>query len=156
MIKKLEILKNPNEILRKISEEIDTSELKNPEFLKFVKSMEKTMKMANGAGLAAPQVGKNIRLIIINQGEKSLVMINPQITKKSWSKKIEDEGCLSVVDKDGSLYYKKVARHKKVNCSYIDLKAKKRKISAEGLLSKAIQHEIDHLDGILFIDKLEK
>lgn len=154
MAKLLEIIKHPNKILRMESKEIDLEEIKNSEFIELLKDMEKTMIEKDGAGLAAPQIGKNIRLIILNHENKNIIMLNPQITKKSWSKKIELEGCLSVVDKKGEIYYKKVARHKKVKCLYFDKFGKKQKIEASGLLSKAIQHEIDHLDGILFIDKV--
>jgi len=156
MAKLLKIIKHPNEILRKTSQELGLDEIKKPEFIELMKDMEKTMMEKDGAGLAAPQVGENIRLIVLNHEGKNIIMINPQITKKSWAKKIELEGCLSVEDKKGKIYYEKVARHKKVSCLYFDQNGNKKKIEAEGLLSRAIQHEIDHLDGILFIDKIEK
>jgi len=155
MAKLLEIVKHPNEILRKVSREISLEEIKKPEFIELMKDMEKTMIEKDGAGLAAPQIGENIRLIVLNHEGKNIIMINPQITKKSWAKKTELEGCLSVVDDKGEIYYEKVARHKKVSCLYFDQEGNKKKIEAENLLSRAIQHEIDHLDGILFIDKIE-
>ena len=83
-------------------------------------------------------------------------MINPQITKKSWAKEIDQEGCLSVVDEDDEIYYLPVARHKKLNCIYFDEKGQRKKIEADKLIARVIQHEIDHLDGILFIDRAEK
>lgn len=156
MAKILKIVKHPNEILRKVSKEIDASEITKPEFIELMKDMEKTMMEKDGAGLAAPQIGKNIRLIVLNHEGKNIIMINPQITKKSWAKKTELEGCLSVENEKGEIYYEKVARHKKVSCLYLDQNGNKKKIEAENLLSRAIQHEIDHLDGILFIDRVEK
>ncbi len=145
----LEILKHPNKILRQKSKKID---LKNIDH-QLIADMTETMFKKDGAGLAAPQIGKNIRLVVLNKENKVLVMINPVITKKSWAKDIEPEGCLSVVDKKGEIYFKNVARHKKIKCTYFDAQGKKHELSAEKMLSRAIQHEIDHLDGILFIDK---
>ncbi len=78
-------------------------------------------------------------------------MINPKITKKSWAKELNEEGCLSIPD-----VYGKVKRNKKINCIYFDKRGQKTKIQAEGLLSLVIQHETDHLDGILFIDKAKE
>lgn len=83
-------------------------------------------------------------------------MINPEITKKSWAKETDLEGCLSVLNKKGEIYYLPVSRHKKVTCSYFDNKGKKKKIEGEGLMARVLQHETDHLDGILFIDKAVK
>jgi peptide deformylase len=152
----LEIIKHPNKILRQKSKEIDLNQISSLEFKKFIKEMSETMFKKDGAGLASPQVGKNIRLIIINKNNKPTVMINPQITKKSWAKEIDQEGCLSVVDKNDEIYYLPVARHKKLSCIYFDEKGQKKKIETEGLMARVIQHEIDHLDGILFIDRAEE
>ncbi len=152
----LEIIKHPNKILRQKSKEIDLNQISSLEFKKFIKEMSETMLKKDGAGLAAPQVGQNIRLIIINRNNKPVIMINPQITKKSWAKEIDQEGCLSVVDEDDEIYYLPVARHKKLNCIYFDEKGQRKKIEADKLIARVIQHEIDHLDGILFIDRAEK
>lgn len=110
--------------------------------------MIKTMKEKDGVGLAAPQIGENIRLIVISIKDGPVCLFNPKITKKSWAKEWNEEGCLSV---PGT--YGKVKRCKKINCIYFDKDKQKTKIQALGLLSFVIQHEIDHLDGILFIDK---
>ncbi len=151
----LDIILHPNPILRKKSVEIDLNLLKDPEFKKWLKDLETTMLRKDGAGLAAPQVGKNIRVFVINHEGKNTFIINPQITKKSWAKITEEEGCLSVVNKKGELVYAPITRHKKINCSYYDEKGKLHKISAEKFLARVIQHENDHLDGILFIDYLD-
>ncbi|MFA5644609.1 MAG: peptide deformylase [Patescibacteria group bacterium] len=151
----LPIIIHPNEILRKKSTKINLADVVKVEFKKFITEMTETMFKKDGAGLASPQVGKNIRLIVLNNNDQALIMINPQITKKSWAKEVDQEGCLSVLDKKGEIYYLPVSRNKKVNCIYFDENGKKQKIEADGLLARAIQHEIDHLDGILFIDRVK-
>lgn len=113
--------------------------------------MAKTMIKSDGVGLAAPQIGKNIRLIVINTKSGKIAMINPKIKSKSLLKEWKEEGCLSVPDTFGL-----VKRNKKVACAYYDLAGNKQKITGEGLLARVIQHEIDHLDGILFIDKAKE
>ncbi|MFH1662170.1 MAG: peptide deformylase [Candidatus Falkowbacteria bacterium] len=147
MSKILPIITNPNPILRKKSQEIKKDEIKSKQFQEICFDMEKTMKEKDGAGLAAPQIGKNIRLIAVNSDNGAINMINPEITKKSWAKELGEEGCLSVPD-----VFLKIKRHKKVNCKYLDINGNEKKIKACGMLARVIQHEIDHLDGILFID----
>ncbi len=156
MPKQLKILLNPNPTLRKKSLALETTEILKPEFQSLLTDMAETMTKKDGAGLAAPQIGKNIRVVVIHHDNKTLFLINPQITKKSWAKEIEEEGCLSVLDDKGEIIYAPVERHKKVNCLYFDAKGQKQKIQAEKLLARVIQHEVDHLDGILFIDKIAK
>ncbi len=155
--KLLDIIHNPDKRLRQKSTEIDQEHLLKADFKRLVLDMILTMLQKDGAGLAAPQIGKNIRLIVVRKDfEKNevIVMINPKITKKSWAKVIEEEGCLSVVDAQGNIIYGLVERPKKINCTYIDLLGNKQKLEANELLARAIQHETDHLDGILFIDRL--
>ena len=142
----LPIIINPNPILRKKSVEI--KEIQAKQFQQLCLDMGKTMQKKDGVGLAAPQIGKNIRLVVINTKDGHVCMINPKITKKSWIKEWSEEGCLSVPGIFG-----KVKRHKKINCKYIDKNSKEVKIIAHGLMARVIQHEVDHLDGVLFIDK---
>lgn len=158
MPKIFDIIKYPTPSLREVSIEIPLTDLKKPEMKELLEDMKHTMIKLDGAGLAAPQVGMNIRLVVINdeKGGKIIFMINPKITKKSWGQETDDEGCLSVLDEKGKIIYGPVSRHKKVNCVYLDERGEKKKIQAEGLLARIIQHETDHLDGILFIDRLEK
>lgn len=153
MKKKLSIITYPNPILRKKSIKVDEQKIKNKKFQKLCLNMIKVMKEKNGKGLAAPQIGQNIRLIIINTEEEQIIMINPMIIKKSWTKEWGDEGCLSVLDLSGKSIFGKVKRCKKINCEYIDKNGQKIKIKTKDLLARVIQHEVDHLDGILFIDK---
>jgi peptide deformylase len=154
MAKVLPILNNPNPILRKKSNEVKASTIKDQNFARLLGDMVKTMMAKDGAGLAAPQIGENIRVAVINHDNNIHIMINPKITKKSWAKEIDEEGCLSVLDAKGEILYGPVNRHKKVICHYTDHNGKKQKLAAEKLLARIIQHELDHLDGILFIDKL--
>ena len=113
------------------------------------------MKKKDGAGLAAPQIGISERLVVISDRDnKTLILINPRITRRSWGKKVDEEGCLSVIDARGRIIYGKVERNKHITCQYIDQQGKKKKIQADERLSRVILHEIDHLDGILFIDRL--
>ena len=146
MSKTLPIITNPNPILRKKSAEIKQTQKK--QFQQLCLDMAKTMKEKDGVGLAAPQIGQNIRLIVINAKDGAVCMINPEITKKSLTKEWGEEGCLSVPDVFG-----KVKRNKKIICKYLDKTGKEKKIEAQGLMARVIQHEIDHLDGVLFIDK---
>jgi len=149
-----EILKNPNPILRKKSTEIDIDKLE--ELQQLFLDMEETMMENDGAGLAAPQIGENIRAFVISHDKDIMFFINPQITKRSWAKKTEEEGCLSVVDEKGDIIYGKVERHRNINCVYYNEKGEKKKIAADKMLSRVIQHELDHLDGVLFIDRIKK
>lgn len=154
MSKVLPILNHPNPILRKKSRHLTIEEINSSKIQSLISDMQKTMIIKDGAGLAAPQVGENIRLIVLRDDEKTIVMINPQITKKSWAREVDEEGCLSVLDKNGNIIFGNVERHTKIQCLYLDTKGKKQKVAAEHVLARIIQHETDHLDGILFIDKL--
>lgn len=156
MAKILPILNHPNPTLRKVSRPLTPDEIESPEIQRLISDMEKTMLAKDGAGLAAPQIGHNLRLVVLRDQdlEKTFIMINPQITKKSWAKTVDEEGCLSVLDKNGHIIFGNVERHKNIQCVYLDTKGKKQKVAAKEILARIIQHETDHLDGVLFIDKL--
>ncbi len=141
----LPLVFNPDPRLRQVSEYIDVSEI--PHLQELWRDMADTMIADQGIGLAAPQIGKNIRLIIINTNKGPQAMFNPVLLKKSLRKEWGEEGCLSIPKVFGE-----VKRHKSVRCSFIDPSGEERVIDAEGLMARVIQHEIDHLDGILFID----
>jgi len=116
-----------------------------------VKDMFETMYKNNGVGLAGPQVGENINLFIIDTGNgQKLVFINPQIIKAS-GKEVMDEGCLSFPG-----MHEKVERALRVTAHSIGLDGEPYEIKAEGLLARAIQHELDHLSGILLVDRISK
>jgi len=120
-----------------------------PEIVNLVKDMVETMYTASGVGLSAPQVGISKRIIIVDSGDKDvIVLINPQIIYQE-GEEISEEGCLSLPE-----LYAEVKRYAKVSVEGLDLNGEKLVLSAEGLVARAIQHEIDHLNGILFIDKV--
>ena len=155
---RLKILKEPNKILREISEDVKeiTDDLK-----KLSKDMLETMYKANGIGLAAVQVGVLKRLIVadieykkkktpygkIFLNKKPFVMINPVLVEEDGVQYYR-EGCLSVPNN-----FKTVQRANKVKVKYRDLENKEQELEAEGKLAVVIQHEMDHMDGILFIDR---
>ncbi len=144
---KYRILHYGEEPLREASQPV--TEI-NEDVRRLVEDMFETMYESKGVGLAAPQVGVNLRVAVIDIGEDPLVLINPQILKHS-GKETCDEGCLSFPG-----LTEKVERAKKVVAEATDLDGSVYEIEAEGLLARAIQHELDHLDGVLFIDRISK
>lgn len=144
----LKIITVNDKRLRIKSKEIEPDRIRTKEIGDFAKSMGLTMLKKDGVGLAAPQTGKNIRLIAVNTKEGVIIMYNPKIVRKSLAKEYGEEGCLSVPEIFGE-----VKRNKKIKCRYQDRDGRIIHVDAEGLLARVIQHEIDHLDGILFIDK---
>jgi peptide deformylase len=104
-----------------------------------------------GLGLAAPQVGSNLRLCVIETEDITHVLLNPKITAKSRKKVVSEEGCLSFPGK-----FFPISRHDEVQARYIDEHGQPGKIKGQGLLARALQHEIDHLDGILVINRIKK
>ena len=121
-----------------------------------VKDMFDTLDASgNGIGLAAPQVGINKRIVVIDLKEdgksKPMTLVNPKILSSSSKSLINEEGCLSIPG-----YYADVSRPSEIEVEWFDLKGNRKKKKCSGLLSVCIQHEIDHLDGILFIDYLSK
>jgi peptide deformylase len=148
MKKVMKIIRHPDPALRKKSKPLEAKKITDSTMQDFCLCMEKTMLEKDGIGLAAPQVGKNIRLVVINTKEGPIAMFNPKFIKKSWTKETSEEGCLSVPDVFGQ-----VSRHQKINLEFTDKTGRKISLEASGLMARVIQHEVDHLDGILFIDK---
>lgn len=142
----LEVLKYPNDFLRKKTREVE--DFTNPHLVRLVSDMLKTMEAKKGIGLAAPQVGSDLRLFVAKVDNVSYILINPEIKSTSRKKEVFEEGCLSFPGK-----FFPVERPAKVKVKARDLNGKKIKIKAEGLLARVFQHEIDHLDGILVIDR---
>ncbi|MDO8529449.1 MAG: peptide deformylase [bacterium] len=145
----MKIITYPNKILEKKAKKI-----KDPldaEIQKLIKKMIETLQTAEGAGLAAPQVGKSIRLCIVRYEENTYILINPQITSYSRATITREEGCLSFPGK-----FIPIKRAEKIKARYTDEKGNKIKTKAEGLFARIIQHEIDHLNGILFIKRAKK
>lgn len=142
----LPIVTDPNPILRKRNKKI--KDASDPKVRKLIFDMLDTLEANNGLGLAAPQVGENLRLCVVKFGGKTHILINPEITYRSWRKEILEEGCLSF---PGQWYG--IKRSKKVKVKAQDREGKHLEMEAEDMLARAFQHEIDHLDGILFVDR---
>ncbi|MBU4284683.1 peptide deformylase [Patescibacteria group bacterium] len=142
----LKIRKNKNNpILRKKTEPV--AEITG-EVLNLIKNMSKTMAENKGVGLSANQVGKSIRLFVISPGlSKKQVFINPEIIKLSKKTETIEEGCLSLPD-----VFVPIERAKSLKIKAIDENGKEFKLKAKDLLARAIQHEFDHLNGILICD----
>ncbi len=136
-----------DEILRK---NCRTVEVVDEKIKQLVEDMLETMYKYNGVGLAAPQVGvlKKIVVIDIDDGNGPLVFINPEIIKEKGKQEVE-EGCLSFPNK-----FAKIIRPAEVTVKALDKNGKEFKLKAKELLAQAISHEVDHLNGILFVDKI--
>lgn len=144
-----EILLYGNKLLKRTSKRIDKIDEK---IMKLSRDLKDTLKGAKGIGLSAPQIGELSRVILINlkDGTKPILLINPQILSKS-GKEEKREGCLSYPGYEGL-----VSRPKRVIVGGINLKGNKVEYNADGLLARAFCHEIDHLNGILYMDKSKK
>ena len=114
---------------------------------KLLKDMEETMYAADGVGLAAPQVGVSERLIVVDVGDGPIHLVNP-VLESGEGVDVDQEGCLSIPG-----VYGYVERYARVVVSGLDAKGRPIRVEGTGLMARALQHEIDHLDGILFTDK---
>lgn len=142
-----------NQKLRQISQPVRKVD-KN--ILKLIKNMEATMEKESGCGLAAPQVGELLRVVIVMLNQQTdqeviIPMINPEIVFHSEEMEVGEEGCLSVPD-----YFDEVKRYKDIVVKYQDAKGREQMLKLSDLNARVVQHEIDHLNGILFVDKLVK
>ncbi len=150
-IKPLIILPDP--LLREISKPVERID---DGVRKFARDMLDTMYDAPGIGLAAIQVGEPIRMLVIDlakEGEEPAprIVINPEIVTSGEDRSVYEEGCLSIPD-----YYAEVERPATVRVKYLDEHGKLQEVDADGLLATCLQHEIDHLNGVLFIDYISK
>ena len=150
-IKPLIILPDP--LLRLVSRPVERVD---DQLRKFADDMLETVYDAPGIGLAAIQVGEPLRMLVIDLAKEDeepapQVFINPQVLSRSDDRSVYEEGCLSIPD-----YYAEVERPASVRVAYLDRAGKAQEIEAEGLLATCLQHEIDHLDGVLFIDHISK
>ena len=147
------ILTEPDKILRQKSIEVETVG-KNEQ--KIMNDMLETMYHANGIGLAAIQIGVPKRIIVMDiskseENKNPLYFVNPVIRSKNSENSTYEEGCLSVPN-----FFAEIDRAKECEVEYLDYKGEKKLLKAKGLLATCIQHEMDHLEGILFIDYLSK
>ena len=148
-----EIIILPDKRLRQVSEPVQTV---TADLRALVDDMFETMYKAPGVGLAAIQVGVPQRIVTIDTAKKDepkkpQVFINPKIVWSSDEKSTYEEGCLSIPE-----YYEDVERPSQVKVRFMDLDAKTQEVEADGLLATVLQHEIDHTNGILFIDHISK
>ena len=146
----MEVLKYPNDILKQKSAVVEKV---TDEEINQLKEMYELMKTSNGVGLAAPQVGILKRMVVIqtDENQEPLMMINPKITERSSDFILFNEGCLSVPGE-----YHDVARYAAIKFQYTNINGEIVESEASELLAVCVQHEIDHLDGKLFIDRLSK
>ena len=147
------ILVEPNKLLRQVSQPVEKV---NTEIQKLMHDMLETMYSANGIGLAAIQIGVPKNLIVIDlltkeKKKNPMFFVNPKILKKSSKMSKYEEGCLSIPN-----LFAEVKRPTECEIEYLDYEGNKKSLKATGLLATCIQHEIDHLKGILFIDYLSK
>ena len=147
------ILTEPNKLLRQISKPVDKV---GKEEQQLMDDMLETMYAANGIGLAAIQIGIPKRIIVMDiskdeNKKEPRYFVNPVIQNKDKIKSIYEEGCLSVPNQ-----FAEIERPKNCDIEYLDYNGNKQLLKAEGLLATCIQHEMDHLEGILFIDYLSK
>lgn len=143
----LTVLTLPEPILRQKSKRVRSID---GSVRKLAGDMIETMHAASGVGLAAPQVGVPLRVIVIGMPEEEdFVLINPEVVRRS-GERLVTEGCLSVPG-----YFGEIQRAQRVTVKGKDLSGKEVRIKAEELLAQALEHEIDHLNGVLYIDHLE-
>ena len=148
------VLKKPAEPVAAVTDEIRT----------LIKDMFETMYATRGIGLAAPQVGHSLRVLVMDVEQtgdraedheppptpgKPIAVINPEIVWSSDEQNVYEEGCLSIPDQ-----YAEIERPEKVRVKYLDENGQPQEMEADGLLATCVQHEIDHLDGVLFVDHL--
>jgi peptide deformylase len=149
----LPVLKIPTPSLRVRSREVTLVELATPDMQTFIDNMIPTMYGDDGIGLAAPQVGNNVRIAVIGKDadrslETDLVLVNPMYERISKKTYIDVEGCLSVPGKMG-----KVKRFSDIQVKALDRHGNMIEFKAHKYFARVIQHEVDHLDGILYIDR---
>lgn len=145
----MQIKTYPDPVLRKVCKPIETI---HDEMVTLCNDMVETMRLAQGAGLAANQVGVSIRLIVLDprtkKNDNPIILINPVITEQN-SEEITEEGCLSLPK-----FYEYVKRAKRVFVTGINIKGEPFEMECDGFMARAVQHELDHLNGVLLIDHL--
>ncbi len=148
-----DIVKLPDPVLRKQAQPLERVD---DEVRQLAADMLETMYEAPGIGLAAPQVAVSRRLIVIDTAREDepkapFVMVNPEIVSRGGEPRLHEEGCLSIPD-----IYAEIERPGECRVRYIDQEGAVQEMDCEGLMSTVVQHEIDHLDGVLFIDHLSR
>ena len=146
------IVINPDPILRQNAKTVPPKKISEPEFTNLIANLKETLEATpNGIGLAAPQIGRGWRIFIVKIPEYSGTFVNPEIVDISKRTTLLEEGCLSTPN-----IYGPVARPKTIKVKALNEQGLPFKVRAKGLLARVIQHELDHLEGMLFIDKAER
>lgn len=156
----LEIREMGDPVLREAAREVSAEELESEEVQRLIDDMVETMRAANGAGLAAPQVGESVRIAVIEVREGNprypykppiplTVIVNPQVEPLDDATFATNEGCLSMPNLRGDL-----ERFENVGVRYLDRDGESHEETRRGLTAGTFQHEVDHLDGILFVDRM--
>lgn len=148
MPKSLPLVTIPTPSLRERSIEVDPSQIGTTEFQAYLDDLIETMFVEDGVGIASPQVGKNIRVFIVNEKLGPKAYINPEVTAIGELSVESEEGCLSVPGVWGI-----VPRAKKAHVKALDRHGRRVEFDAKGFMAIVYQHEFDHLNGVLFIDK---
>lgn len=138
-------------VLRRRAADIDKSELNAADFERLVLDMIETMRAANGVGLAAPQIGVSQRLFVADSPSGPIALVNPKFTKISSRTQKGDEGCLSIPGKTFT-----VRRHSSVEVAALSTDGQAVQFKAKGFFARVMQHEMDHLDGILIADRAKE
>ncbi len=146
----LKVLHSPDKELRVVSKPVAVDRAASPDMKALIEDLKITMKKENGIGIAAPQVGVHERVIIVDMNNKPTAFINPEISEKSFKLVDSEEGCLSVPGQWGL-----VKRHRSVTVKALDTHGNPVSFKVTGLIAIIFQHEVDHLDGVLFIDRAE-
>ena len=142
------IITTENPILRQKAKKVHRFD---PSLQRLVDDMFETMRVASGVGLAAPQIAQSIRVFVAEYEDHKVAMFNPEIVKAE-GEELGSEGCLSIPGYAGD----NIRRATKILVKGQDVRGKPMRIAAEGWFARILQHEIDHLDGILFLDRLDR
>lgn len=145
------IIKYPDPILKKESAKIDLKNLEVLDLPKKIIDFNDTLQKAKGVGLAAVQVGLLEKLFIALRRNKPILMINPEITWMSTNLSVDEEGCLSIPDT-----WATIERAESIRMTYFNIHGIKEEVKARGMFARILQHEYDHLNGILIIDRSKK
>jgi len=144
------IVTDGDPVLRNVAEDVDPSWLSTDEFATLIEDMVETMYHAKGVGLAAPQIGIGKRIFVAESADGPIAVVNARIVRRSRKTVADEEGCLSIPGK-----FDTVERAREVTVEGLTTDGKPLTFTAKGFFARIMQHEIDHLDGILYVDRVK-
>ncbi|MEA3249404.1 MAG: peptide deformylase [Patescibacteria group bacterium] len=150
-IRKIVTIDDKNDVLTTRAAEIDPKELGSADFVTLIDDMVETMRVEDGVGLAAPQIGVGKRVYVADTEDGPIALVNPEFTKRSKKTGKYEEGCLSIPGKFGI-----VRRASEVTVKALTIDGREVTFVAKGFFARVMQHEMDHLDGILYIDRIKE